>query len=256
MIEPASAENITTDSLAPSDGGQDGAPGDSSRAPLLELTGLKFSYGAGSAFQLTVDHFAVEAGQTVLLLGESGTGKSTLLNLITGVARQQAGEIKIVGQKMRADKPAQADRLRGQHIGLIYQSLNLLPYTSVKQAVVMALAFSSLRRKRIRGPVDQEVKRLLNLLNLDATALFDRPVVALSAGQQQRVAAARALIGRPELIVADEPTSALDSKNQARFLDLVLGSLDRSSQSLLMVSHDERIAPLFDRVVRIEELTA
>ena len=148
------------------------------------------------------------------------------------------------------------DRFRSEHFGIIFQQFNLLPYASVIDNVVLPLSFSPKRRARASAerPIEDEARRLLGHLGLDAHVVATGRASSLSVGQQQRVAAARALIGAPELIVADEPTSALDRNTQMAFLDLLFADLDAQGTTLIMVSHDETLAPRFSRVARLDEL--
>lgn len=208
----------------------------------------------GPRFARRLESLELRAGERVLLLGPSGSGKSSLLNLITGIAAPSIGTVEILGHAMVSNKPAQADRLRGAHVGLIFQQLNLLPYASVAQNIALALRFSPVRRARLQASVAQTIAQLLQALDLEP-ALAKVPAARLSQGQQQRVAAARALIGAPELIVADEPSSALDAANRDRFFQLLFGSLDGTRQAALVVSHDQGLVPLFDRVLEMDRLT-
>lgn len=222
---------------------------------LIDLQDLTYRApaSAGQDFTLEIKQFQLTAGERVLLLGPSGSGKSTLLNILTGVVRAQSGLVRLLDQDLTKLSGSQADRLRGQHIGLIFQTINLLPYASIAENIALGLAFAPGRRSKLTQSLDAEIASLLRALGLDQ-ALLSRPATQLSVGQQQRVAAARALIGAPSLIIADEPTSALDATNQARFVSLLLASLS-PDQGLLMVSHDERLEPHFTRIVRMEELT-
>ena len=221
---------------------------------LIDLQGLIYRApaSAGQNFSLAIAKFQLKAGERVLLLGPSGSGKSTLLNILTGVLKAHRGHVGILDQDLSALSGAQADRLRGQNIGLIFQTINLLPYASVAENIALGLAFAPDRKARLTQSIETETKQLIAALGLDE-ALLNRPATQLSVGQQQRVAAARALIGSPPLIIADEPTSALDHKNQVRFIELLLATL-RPDQGLLMVSHDESLQPHFTRIVRMEEL--
>lgn len=222
-----------------------------SPSPVLSLTQLVWSLGPRFAARL--ERLQLVAGETLLLLGPSGSGKSSLLNLITGIAQPTAGDIRLMGQALTTARGWQRDRLRGDHIGLIFQQLNLLPYASVAQNIALGLQFSPTRRARLQAPVDDCIADLMAALDLDP-GLAGEAAQRLSIGQQQRVAAARALIGAPELIVADEPTSALDPANRDRFFELLFARLDRGRQAALVVSHDVSLPPLFDRVVTMEEL--
>ena len=179
------------------------------------------------------------------------------MSLLCGIVTPQAGRIEILGTDIVKLSSTARDRFRSEHIGVIFQMFNLLPYGSVIDNVLLPLSFSKDRRTRASksGNATDEAARLLSDLGLHR-ALFDGPSAALSVGQQQRVAVARALIGAPELIVADEPTSALDEVHQQRFLDLLFSQAEAARTTLLMVSHDRRIGPLFDRVIELEEIVS
>jgi putative ABC transport system ATP-binding protein len=152
---------------------------------------------------------------------------------------------------------AARDRARVEHFGIIFQMFNLLPYLSVIDNVLLPLSFSKQRRLRAAegaATVNAEARRLLGRLGLDADEFASRSAARLSVGQQQRVAAARALIGRPEILVADEPTSALDRKHQRHFLELLFSEAAAAGTTVVMVSHDETLAPEFDRIVDLDEI--
>ena len=203
---------------------------------------------------LDVPGFQVEPGESVFLRGPSGSGKSTLLGLIAGVLTPQAGRISVLGHDMGALPPTARDRLRADHIGVIFQLFNLLPYLSVTGNVLLQLRFSPRRRHAAGRDGVAEAKRLLARLGLDDEGLLSRPVAELSVGQQQRVAAARALIGTPALIIADEPTSALDSDARDRFVALLREEVDRSGASLLFVSHEASLASHFSRTLDLSAI--
>ncbi len=230
--------------------GADGtAPG-----PTLRLSDVGFSWQRGS-FSLRVPAFSVGRGRRILLTGSSGAGKSTLLNLICGIVPAQQGIVEVLGTDFTMLSRAKRDRFRAEHIGVVFQMFNLVPYLSIIDNVLLPLRFAPGRAKRAHasGGEGAEAQRLLAALALDP-ALHRRPVTELSVGQQQRVAAARALIGGPELVIADEPTSALDQDRQAAFLSLLLGELGAVGATLVMVSHDVRLAAQFDEVVRLDSI--
>ncbi|NSL54156.1 ABC transporter ATP-binding protein [Uliginosibacterium aquaticum] len=228
-------------------------------APLIELHGLRQRWPGQSADCLAITHFALQPGEHLFLHGASGSGKSSLLSLLAGVLRPTAGEIHLLGERVDHLPAAIRDRLRGEHIGYIFQQFNLLPYLSVIDNVLLPCRFSSRRKARAlsRGAasLQAEAQRLLSHLDLFA-ADWQRPVSALSVGQQQRVAAARALIGQPELLLADEPTSALDAQRQQDFVDLLLHEANEAGSSLIFVSHDQRLAAHFGRVQALSEFNA
>ena len=183
-------------------------------------------------------------------MGPSGSGKSTLLNLIAGVQPLQAGQIELMGQSYTGLGGRALDRLRASHLGIIFQTLNLIPYLDAYANASLGIRFSKSRAARVES-IPREIERIGNALGL-STELFSRGATELSLGQQQRVAVIRALLGKPELIIADEPTSALDPVATQRFMSELLDSLDRATQAVLMVSHNRDLMPLFDRVVEIE----
>lgn len=189
--------------------------------------------------------------------GPSGSGKSTLLSLIGGVVMPQTGEVRVLGTNLSSLSSRRRDVFRVDHIGFVFQLFNLLPYLSLVENVLLPCRFSRRRRDNARaasGTLAAEVNRLLAHLGLDARKLGDRPVSELSVGQQQRVAAARALIGGPALIVADEPTSALDSDLRGAFLSLLFAEVENAGATLIFVSHDRSLERDFDRVLALQTI--
>ncbi len=222
--------------------------------PAIELDDVHFAW-RGQPDLLHIVHLSVAAGERVFLKGPSGSGKSTLLGLIGGVLVPRSGSIRLIGTSLTDLSASARDRFRGEHIGFIFQMFNLIPYLSVRENVLLPLAFSPARRERITAPtVEAEALRLLGALGLDDQDLLGRPVTQLSIGQQQRVAAARALIGRPEILVADEPTSALDADTRLEFLRLLMSECRTAGTTLLFVSHDAALAELFDRALSMHEI--
>lgn len=214
--------------------------------PAIELSDMSFAWDSrGEGFRLEIPAWRVERGARLALLGRSGTGKTTLLNLLAGVSRAQRGAVRVLGQDLSQLSAARRDRFRGDHIGLVFQMFNLLPFANVLENVLLPLRFSPFRRARLAGPPADEARRLLARLGLTLSNIENRAVSALSVGQQQRVAAARALIGAPELIIADEPTSALDRESRDLFLNLLFEETARSGATLLTVTHDEAVAERF-----------
>ena len=216
------------------------------------LDSVRYGYEPGRTV-LDVAHLRVEAGERVFLGGPSGSGKSTLLGLIAGVLAPTAGHVRVLGTDLAGLPGAERDAFRGARVGVIFQMFNLLPYLSVLDNVLLPTRFSAARRARLADP-RAEAARLLEALGLGDAELLARGVSALSIGQQQRVAAARALLGRPELVIADEPTSSLDWDARAQFLDLLVRECDAAGSTLLFVSHDRTLAPLFDRSVQLGDL--
>jgi putative ABC transport system ATP-binding protein len=190
--------------------------------------------------------------ETVLLLGESGSGKSTLLSLICGTIVADAGEVLVAGTNIATLSPGQRDGFRAEQIGLIFQQFNLLPFASVLDNITLPLQFAAQRRARVSDP-NAEARKLCQDLRLQKDVVSAR-AGTLSVGQQQRVAAARALIGSPPLIIADEPTSSLDAATQATFLELLFAQSRTHGASVLMVSHDARLSDQFDRVIHMSDI--
>jgi putative ABC transport system ATP-binding protein len=201
---------------------------------------------------LQVPNLTLARSETVLLLGESGSGKSTLLSLICGTIVADSGSVCVAGTDTAALSAGRRDRFRAEQIGLIFQQFNLLPFASVQDNILLPLKFAPERRNRVADPVT-EAARLCNDLGLP-NGVMSSKAGTLSVGQQQRVAAARALIGMPPLIIADEPTSSLDAATQTTFLELLFAQSLAHGTTLLMVSHDARLSNQFDRVIHMNEI--
>jgi putative ABC transport system ATP-binding protein len=219
---------------------------------VLELSDVSYRWPGRAGFALAVPHLRVAKGESVLLLGESGSGKSTLLSLICGTIVPDRGKVNIAGRNITMLSGGARDKYRAEHIGVIFQQFNLLPFGSVADNILLPLRFAPARRKGVHDPA-AAAAALCTALGLPDNVL-NAKATALSVGQQQRVAVARALIGQPPLIIADEPTSALDATSQAAFLDLLFAQTEAHETSLLMVSHDPRLGARFDRVINMEDI--
>ena len=222
----------------------------------VAVDGLRFGWRGRSDPCLSIAHFSVAQGEHVFLYGPSGSGKSTLLSILAGVLVPQAGSVGIGATDVAALPAGRRNQYRADHIGFLFQQFNLLPYLSVIDNVLLPCRFSCRRKMRAEASsgasARAEARRLLQRLGIGAD-LWQRPAAQLSVGQQQRVAGARALIGRPDLLIADEPTSALDAQSQRAFLDLILAECVFPA-ALVLVSHDLRLAAPFDRCVAMGEL--
>ena len=224
--------------------------------PLIELHDLVFAW-PGQPPLLNIPQFRLEAGEALFLKGPSGSGKTTLLGLLGGVNLPAQGQVRLLGQDLATLGQAARDAFRVDHTGYIFQQFNLLPFLSVQENVELPCRFSRTRTERAtqrHGSVSQAAATLLAHLGLKDSALLSRRADTLSIGQQQRVAAARALIGQPELVIADEPTSALDADTREAFIRLLFDECRSAGSSLLFVSHDQSLAPLFDRDLSLAEL--
>jgi putative ABC transport system ATP-binding protein len=220
----------------------------------IDLADLEFAWRPGPPI-LRLPRLTVGLGERIFLQGPSGSGKSTLLALVAGILRPQHGTVQVLDQRLEGLAASSRDRFRGQHIGFIFQLFNLLPYLSVRDNVLLPLRFSQVRRRRLDGvSPDSECRRLLGALGLEPRRFLGRSVLALSIGEQQRVAAARALIGRPEIVIADEPTSSLDADVRREFLDLLMNECKAFGTTLLFVSHDTGLGSQFDRVLSMRDL--
>lgn len=215
----------------------------------LSIVNLVYRWPRQQAVCLDIPRFDIAAGEHVFLHGPSGGGKSTLLGLLGGVAVPERGSIELLGSDITRLSGHSRDRFRADHIGFIFQQFNLLPWLSALDNVLLPCTFSARRLTRA-GTAREAATRLLTHLDLAADA-WHKPAGELSVGQQQRVAAARALIGRPEILIADEPTSALDAPRQQIFIDLLLAEAKAEGAALLFVSHDERLAAHFDRKIAL-----
>jgi putative ABC transport system ATP-binding protein len=229
---------------------------DAAHPDIVRMSGVRFTWPGRNAFSLAIEDFALKQGERLFLAGPSGSGKSTFLSLLAGILTPQEGIIDVLGTDIARMRGAARDRFRAEHYGIIFQMFNLLPYGSVIDNVVLPLRFSKLRRRRAdaEGGVQAEAARLLESLGIDKDVIDNSPAANLSVGQQQRVAAARALIGSPELIIADEPTSSLDRNRQQAFLDLLFADIEAAGATLIMVSHDESLSGRFTRAVNLTDI--
>jgi putative ABC transport system ATP-binding protein len=196
-------------------------------------------------------------GQKLLITGPSGSGKSTLLNLLAGVVEPSSGSIWIHEENIHGLSASAKDQLRGEQMGFIFQQFNLLPYLSVRDNILLPAHLFAKRKAAALaqfGSLENALRYYMNHLGL-STDLENQAAHRLSIGQQQRVAAARAFMGKPSIVIADEPTSALDEANQTQLLKLFFALADEQQTALLMVSHDPRLSPYFDRQLQLAEVS-
>lgn len=223
---------------------------------VIEIGGVRYRWPGRRGFSLAIDRFELEQGSRTLLIGPSGSGKSTLLALLAGIVTPDQGDVRILGTKTTSLSAVARDLFRAEHIGVVFQMFNLLPYGSVVDNVILPLSFAPRRRARAKAerPIAEEALRILARLGIEGGMAASRTAAELSVGQQQRVAGARALIGSPEIVIADEPTSALDADSRTQFLNLLFAEARERGTTLLMVSHDRDLGPLFDTVVRLDDI--
>lgn len=207
-------------------------------------------YGAAAApvEALRQVTFAVPRGQRVALLGKSGSGKSTLLNLLGGLDRPTAGAISVAGRELNRLSGRELARFRSQTVGMIFQSFNLIASRTALENVELPMLFAGVPRRQRRA----EARRALDAVGLGAR--LDHLPAQLSGGESQRVAVARALINRPDVVLADEPTGNLDSATAREVIALILNHVHEHQATLLLVTHDEELArQCTDRVVRLKD---
>jgi len=219
---------------------------------VIEFNNLRYRWKGRQQDIINIDTLRVQKKEHTFLRGESGSGKTTLLNLLAGILVPTTGEICMLGKNTHDMRAAQRDRFRSDHIGIIFQQFNLLPYLSIIDNVLLPCYFSKRRREKAND-IRKTATYLLDHLKLDKS-MQQRPVTELSVGQQQRVAVARALIGKPEIIIADEPTSALDTNTRNDFLSLLFDEAETQGSTILFVSHDPYIAEHFPRVIELDEV--
>ena len=196
-----------------------------------------------------IPEWSVMQGQRIFLHGESGSGKTTLLNLLAGVITPNKGTIQISGCDFSSLPARKKDKFRAQHIGVVFQQFNLIPYLSVLKNIQLAVYFG----KSTTTNVEQDSERLLSDLKLPTDVLHQK-AGNLSVGQQQRIAIARALINQPELLLVDEPTSALDATARDAFMQVLIEMCEKNQTTLVFVSHDMQLKQYFKTSVQMSSL--
>ena len=214
---------------------------------LLEVKNISKTYGNGeTAVKALKDvSFSVPKGEYVAIVGESGPGKSTLLNMIGALDTPTSGKVLIDGKDIFAMNDRKLTVFRRRNIGFIFQAFNLIPELTVEQNIIFPLLLD------YQKPDKRYLEELLTVLNLKDRR--NHLPSQLSGGQQQRVAIARALVAKPAIVLADEPTGNLDSKTSADVLGLLQRTSREFDQTLVMITHNNAIAQLADRIVRIED---
>ena len=224
-----------------------------SSSALIEIRDLQFTYAGQQKPTLVIPEFSVQKGEELFLYGPSGTGKTTLLECLAGVLKPSQGSDRILGQDLEKMSDADRDVFRAENLGYIFQSFNLIPYLSVRENIELPLHLSPARRARLGGVDNEMVIRAL-CGNLGIGDLLENKVTELSVGQQQRVAVARALLGKPALLLADEPTSALDTDHREKFLKLLFELAELYGTTVVFVSHDRTIEKLFSRSLSLQTI--
>lgn len=214
---------------------------------VLRTEDLTREYGFGDNKVIALNHvsFSVEEGEFVTILGPSGSGKSTLLHLLGGVDKPTSGKVYIGGQSIYEMKERELTAFRRREIGQIYQFYNLIPVLNVEENICLPMLLDHRQAER------KDLDELLDLLGL--TERVNHLPSELSGGQQQRVAIGRALISKPKLILADEPTGNLDQKNSREIIKLFRELNEKYGQTILLITHDEKIAEHAERILVIED---
>ena len=218
---------------------------------VIKLENLEFSYAKGPSI-LKVKNFEVKKGEKIFVFGPSGSGKSTLLSLLTGINLASAGKVEVFGTDMAKISGRKRDELRGSHCGYIFQMFNLIPYLSAYDNIILSCRLNKTRMQRIEGDIEASVLSLAKSLGVDK--FLHKSVSELSIGQQQRVAAARAFLGAPPLIIADEPTSSLDTDSREDFIKTLFQIAERNDTTIVFVSHDRGLKKYFDRSISLLEI--
>lgn len=217
--------------------------------PLVMLTNVRKSYVEPNGEPLPIldiDHFAVEAGEQVVIRGRSGCGKTTLLHAIAGLTAVDSGSIEIRGIDITRLPEAGRDRFRARHIGYVFQTFNLLPAFTALENVMLGMTFTGQARERDRAKAALEQVGLGHRLTHKPTAL--------SVGEQQRVAVARALVNEPAVLLADEPTANVDPAHQQQVIDLLRQTCQDRNVAMILVTHAEEVSSQFDRVEQLEAI--
>ena len=221
-------------------------------SPAIDVRRLRFRYGGGP-WVLDIPELTLERGTRAFLFGPSGSGKTTLLGVLAGVLKPEEGEVSVLGRDLASLSGAERDAFRAEHIGYVFQMFNLIPYLSVLDNITLPVRMTAARRARLDGAGVKETARTL-ADHLQIGDLLQKPVTELSVGQQQRVAACRALIGAPEIIVADEPTSSLDFDRREAFLQLLFQECESAGATLMFVSHDRTLEPMFSHTISLPDI--
>ncbi|HBG7744858.1 TPA: ABC transporter ATP-binding protein [Clostridioides difficile] len=214
---------------------------------ILQVINLKKYYGQSSNITKALDGvtLSIEKGEFISIVGTSGSGKSTLLNMMGGLDNPTSGKVIIKGKELSTMTDEQLTIFRRRNIGFIFQNYNLVPLLNVYENIILPIGLDG-------ETIDKDfINEIINMLSLEEK-LYDMPS-NLSGGQQQRVAIARALVTKPAIILADEPTGNLDSRTSSDVLSLLKMTSKKFNQTIVMITHNNEIAQLTDRIIRIED---
>lgn len=209
--------------------------------PAIKLQEVEFSYD-NKVCVLKIPFLEIKKGSKTFLFGPSGSGKTTLLGLIAGILQTKKGVVEVLGTSLHELSGKERDSFRGKHLGYIFQMFNLIPYLTVLENIILGCQINHDKRSHLQ--LHQDAETLAKSLGIGQ--IINRPAHAISVGQQQRVAVARALLAKPEIIIADEPTSSLDADARESFLKELFNQCEKNNTTLLFVSHDRSLEKYFD----------
>ena len=215
----------------------------------IKISNLQYLWPESDDLTIDIPTLQVDRKGSVFLQGASGSGKSTLLSLLAGTLKASGGTLQVLGTDLNSLSPRQRDRFRAEHIGIVFQQFNLIPFLTVLGNLKLASRFVN----QSGEATEYRARELLESLRLDP-AILDRRADRLSVGQQQRVAIARAFINEPEILLADEPTSALDAEARDLFMNLLMSVREATDCTLIFASHDSSLARFFDSKLVLSEV--
>ena len=216
----------------------------------IKLADIRFHYSDRPEHAvLNIPSWSLSPGDQVLVHGPSGSGKSTLLGLLSGLLTPNDGSLTMLGQSLNSLNNRQRDQFRAAHIGYVFQQFNLMPYLNAIDNVLLATRFSV---RKNTNTIKDEIKTLFKALNIPENE-WCRPIRNLSIGQQQRIAIARALINKPQILIADEPTSSLDQSNRDAFMQLLMPMVTENQMTLIFVSHDQSLSNYFTNIQSLND---
>ncbi len=216
----------------------------------IQISNLRFSYASVGGFRMHIPQMDIAAGECVAIVGPSGSGKTTLLNLLAGSFVAQSGEISVAGQQLDSMTEAARRRFRIDQVGQVFQAFELLEYLSVEENILLPRLIDP--AGRVSSDSQQRIQSLLVSVGLQDKA--DKTPAELSHGERQRVAVCRAMLNRPQLLLADEPTGNLDQANKQKVVELLIRQAREHESMLLMVTHDHSMLDAFERVIDFTEL--
>ena len=215
----------------------------------IKISNLQYLWPESDDLTIDIPTLQVDRKGSVFLQGASGSGKSTLLSLLAGTLKASGGTLQVLGTDLNSLSPRQRDRFRAEHIGIVFQQFNLIPFLTVLGNLKLASRFVN----QSGEATEYRARELLESLRLDP-AILDRRADRLSVGQQQRVDIARAFINEPEILLADEPTSALDAEARDLFMNLLMSVREATDCTLIFASHDSSLASFFDSKLVLSEV--